>query len=800
MKYVYNRNKFSELRKINEILDSDKIDVDFSDTLIGGTLNRLMGFVRSNVTDASMKKYSKELDRTLASMLVQPSLEKANEDKPEEDRVDIETLEEEGQQIQSSILYLDAIKLYQEGEREKSQKMLELIPEEVLKGLPEAPKITSLILSKEDSQFKEGDIALYNNMEVQVISTENGLVKVENEKGEEKEVEESELVLKDENIEDIDTMIDTNIKVGSVVMYGDIKVKVLSIKENIAIIKNEKGEEIEVNLSELSSDNIDNSKELKQIEDYEKALNHYSKICTDNSDNINEKTLKRVNTISEKIDYLFGKIKEHLKKYNVLDNDLKIEIESKLNILKEIANKCQGSSDDNLNESINLILEKEEDVVNTISNKEFDKIKKELDKRSKKLKMTEEDLKKLNKELSEDKGINEVSGENAKKIIDILTKAKNKLITSKPYDELLKKQKRYFDKLDSGRAISRKAYQNWVKDVTGIVNFYKGKMPNSVITAISDSLDKEAISNDYVKLNKVFLGIDKRRETDGDIFKKNKKETGSSIESGSTDNKLKFTGMSQLTMGDKLCFVLEITGSGGEGGYITGLVFGRRGKSFQFKFILGLNIKWLEGYYTGKEIETNTKDTETNIKNSNTDLNNIKIGKTNQYGNVFYGEMDKTTIKKGDQVNVKYLNFSEDIIGNITDVDGDRLVNEQTMNTLKYTTTKWQIKSIGVLVGSEDLKTSTYKVNSKNMDKTKDGFYSPELYKQITEIFDDNVEGSPIDIDNLKEGDEIRYRQKNGNINDAVVGNKKDMVGDMLRVTTEASPGGFLINKKDIIV
>ena len=80
MKYIYERNEY---QKLNEIVDSDKLEVEFGDTLIGGTLHRLLGVGRSALKNVEIEQYAKKLDRILAGMVVEPSLSEINQGKEE---------------------------------------------------------------------------------------------------------------------------------------------------------------------------------------------------------------------------------------------------------------------------------------------------------------------------------------------------------------------------------------------------------------------------------------------------------------------------------------------------------------------------------------------------------------------------------------------------------------------------------------------------------------------------------------------------------------------------------------------
>ena len=61
-------------------------------------------------------------------------------------------------------------------------------------------------------------------------------------------------------------------------------------------------------------------------------------------------------------------------------------------------------------------------------------------------------MKKLEDKVKNIKGFEDkITGADYKDIINILMRAKNKLIATKPYDQIRKKQQRYYDRIEGGR-------------------------------------------------------------------------------------------------------------------------------------------------------------------------------------------------------------------------------------------------------------------------------------------------------------------------------------------------------------
>jgi len=196
MRYIYNRDQF----KINEqLFDSDNMNVEFGDTLLGGTLHRLLGIGRSALSNVQIQNYVNKLDRVLASMVVQPTLDEVNDTREEGEEITIEELSEEGKKAETSKLLLKAAELSLEDDEEskrKAVKLLEAVPEEVVKELPAAAS-EALVQLKTDLQVAEkeqeeeqeedqeetqeeglvkyqtSDIVLYNGSLVEIVDIDN---------------------------------------------------------------------------------------------------------------------------------------------------------------------------------------------------------------------------------------------------------------------------------------------------------------------------------------------------------------------------------------------------------------------------------------------------------------------------------------------------------------------------------------------------------------------------------------------------------------------------------------------------
>ena len=242
MKYIKDRNQY----KINEILDSDNIKPEFGQTMVGGLLHRFLGFGRSLAKGMEVTKYSKELDRLLASMCVSAAVEgdlissdqlqmvKDNKD-------DIENmLAIEG--IENAVIVLEQKGI--EGKKEASEILKKALPPNVEQlGLEEGTKkfITYITAAPEKEEtglavipeFKEGMIVYHketgNKLEILKVNKEEGSVLAKNEEGKEGKVKFDNLEIKKDTEEskkpegqtlaDMNTLA-KNIPVGGEIIYN----------------------------------------------------------------------------------------------------------------------------------------------------------------------------------------------------------------------------------------------------------------------------------------------------------------------------------------------------------------------------------------------------------------------------------------------------------------------------------------------------------------------------------------------------------------------------------------------------
>lgn len=515
-------------------MDSAKIDTEFGETLIGGTLHRLLGFFRSAVSATKMSSYSKQLDRLLASMVMTKVIEDATGEKSTEDgneATDVNSSVQETkngvEKIVSSQILLEAGKIYLEGDKEKAKEKVDDIPDKTILLLPKSMQEMCAIIK---SYKMDGD---RNN------NNEEG----EGEEGEEGESNDSNELSEVENGEnskeltEVDSENNTQSGNNQDQNQGQSKG---STGDNSGEFKElgdgKKGGESTndtIKIGDGSSNKIQEVQEIiKKYEDsYSKAITFCKKCNLSN----NIKIKKVLNRIRGGIDTI---------KNNLADNRLEnvdsviAETKSFFEMVYKLCNNCEtpkGSSVSEklmLLESISLIIEnndEEEEEGNggdrstsgNLTQRQFNRVRKDIEKESKNWKVSKEDLKKIN-DVAESKKVKvtEITAREGKELIAILTKAKNALIHTKPYDEIRKNQKRWYDKLDGGgRAVNRKGYQSWVQKVTEIVSYYKEQVPDKVIVVITDSLDKTNISNDYVTLTQEFLGINARGKKPSDEYR-----------------------------------------------------------------------------------------------------------------------------------------------------------------------------------------------------------------------------------------------------------------------------------------
>ena len=462
MKYVKNFEIFLE-----RLIDSDKMEIDFHDTFIGGTLNRALGIGRTKVLTNKIEKISQQLETLLASLIISDSFENI-EEFSDVDSQEIEKLK-------------DILKI------EKSKSPLDL---------PEAEeKIEEFLVGKE----------------LMVIT--NKLAKIEKLGSVEKKDGISKLRERIENlpknqqenfkreIKDINEIMDeiygaTDIKLGD---FFDID------GADYLYWKYEKGKAILMNISTGENINLSDNelKELslsKQLDDNQLALlkkaSEIYKLITEDIDKL-EKSLskdeiKKLKAHSENAQNRFISIASKIKRNELVGLDGEV---NELNILRQKIYKMVGDTGV-------ATFEKKDSTDIAI-----DSIRKELEKKIKNTNISEKALEEIEKIAKERKGKQEISGEELRKITQIAYKAKDAIMHQKPFDDIRKKQKRYFDKIEDGRAINRKGYQIWANRINQILSYYKDALPKTVLNYVAGLSDKSNISDDFNNLNREFLDI-----------------------------------------------------------------------------------------------------------------------------------------------------------------------------------------------------------------------------------------------------------------------------------------------------
>tara|TARA_R110000772_G_scaffold66676_4_gene148363 strand:- start:1629 stop:3848 length:2220 start_codon:yes stop_codon:yes gene_type:complete len=619
MKYIYNRNQYNKYEIINELVDSDDINPEFGETLIGGTLHRLLGFIRSKAKETKMNSYSKQLDRLLASIVLDKVMDESGVDQNVADNAEVvdeenkETVDDVKKIVLTPIL-LGAGKLYLDGKEKEAEKKLEEVPEEILALMPKSSQeMVTMIRQNGNDESEEENVESEEGVEV--YDEEGNEINKE----EVKEEEEPTTVAKDgwyyytisdramvkdpeggkkipspnrgktvifkrekfknyilnnigmprkaypnvpkailiDNLDipkaneilfnlyngkDKMNMEDVVNSFKSLKGYGDCPV----FKRNLDLLltKLEKSDEpndqmINFLKSIKSNEEVkmvgDGSEHAKndiksKIKEFDKKVIHMATICRRCGADKN----KKIKKVQDRIRANIARMKVDLgdNKLETIQTTIK-ETEMAFEMVYKFCSNC-GTSGKGVDvkeqlrilESISSIFskkkeEKEEEPSNTgyLTQKQFNKVRADIEEASKNWKVTKEKLKQINDKAEEKVKVEEVNGRDSKEIMSILTKAKNALLHSKPYDEIRKNQKRWYDKLDgSSRAVNRAGYQSWVKKVTEIITYYKDQLPRKVITVITDSLDKTNISNDYVALTQEFLGLNKRGEKPGEYI------------------------------------------------------------------------------------------------------------------------------------------------------------------------------------------------------------------------------------------------------------------------------------------
>tara|TARA_R110000772_G_scaffold2410_2_gene8392 strand:- start:12435 stop:14387 length:1953 start_codon:yes stop_codon:yes gene_type:complete len=567
MKYIYNRNQYNKYEVVNEEIDSDKIDVEFGETLIGGTLHRLLGFFRSAVKGTEMKIYASQLNSLLADIVAKETSKKV------EKETGVEVNQEQMNVISACWIivyaYSTSLDNIEDTEGVKIKEMAQLVIDmEDIENLPELFEearqniidAANLFENTEDvdhvEEKEEEEIDVEDNdndpddndpdgnpLELDAHKKEKSLELDAH--GKENNNKSLELDAHGKENKSLDAHKDGVLQIGHNDEFSkrkdEITRKIEKFKYNIKRAeenykKCDMEKKVTKNLKKLI-DNINsrinsvvgifNDKKYSDIEKLEKCeseiplINTYIKHLEKLFDNCGIKesnnsvgnifNIKNINLLLFKVNKLFENDDTTLRlnQNNDGDGDDGDGDDKEDVIDNNDTTEGGGVTDDKTHEAKPVNNNIMDELIKLLNQSRLNSLIEMVIQMEKKTKITKETITKYN-ETSETIKIEEISDEDGKKLIKILTRAKNALFHTKPYDEIRKNQKRWYDKLENGRAINRKGYTNWVKKVNEIAVLYKSQLPDKVIVLLTDSLDKKNIGNDYVTLTQEFLGINKR--------------------------------------------------------------------------------------------------------------------------------------------------------------------------------------------------------------------------------------------------------------------------------------------------
>ena len=696
MRFIKSRN---ELTKINEILDSDDLKVDFGDTFIGGTLHRLLGMGRSQLNKNAINTLAKKLDKLLASIFVKGSLSEDSE-KMINDENTVELIRKQ-----------ESVRLA----KEASQKMLDgdiVEAKQLMLGVPEEdiniPGISTLnmklIGAPKDSDENE---PLVGEADVEDDNTED---------------------IDYEDVDDSDDSDDT----PRIEMNGKPYVVVGYDQGNDSFrLKDENGNEADIEKGKIKPDNEESKKILSiAMSNSEGGNNAKEKDTAELKNLLVDIEQKRENLRKVYQDTLKGSGGRKESQVLKLIMDIKTLAENfrkntekgeydeisyvKLNKMISRALEFCKEGEKVVNDSFRYLsrfLEKKNDE--NLTQAEFNKIRAELDEESKKFNITEEQLRGLNKEIEETKGFANISGTDLKNVMDILSEAKDKLFHVKPYDEIRKNQRRYYDKLSDGRAINKLGYTTWTKEVNKMLAYYKDKFSGEgndpskrLMGLLSESLEKKNLLDDYVKLNQEFLGIKispNKTSSNGDSALKKEDSEYDTIKIESLDK------LSLPNDNKNNALFLKVKNKDNKTFNISSIIVSNSNKnSINIKYVKGYNKNIIESYFG---VETDKIKTSTEFKD---EVNDVMFAK------IF---ADKGQIAIKDKLKVKAINFSS-IVG---DIKGDDI---DTSN-LDIIEDEWTIIGIFTLTEKGDRMKHTLKASKTPL---KDGTFSEKLYFKISEI------------------------------------------------------------------
>jgi len=677
MKYIYNREQFLKEAKF---YDSDKDNVRFQDTFIGSLLNRALGKYRNVKNVSSVSEYMDQLDSLLADIFINKFVD---DDEQKQSDKNSGTSESDGKKVDKS-------KFLEEGKKilaiEKAQKSLELIEkskfEEVYENLPKKEQI-KLLPEEVENKFTELFPYYYSSQEVTKI-----------------------------------------IRIGLMVIYKNEKLaEIKNIKGNkvdISLVLEDDKLETDVNLFEISPI-IFTDEYFKNIDRLITKINSYIKIAEENG--CDDSLTKNAKSLRDDIEKLLNELSKNPTR-SIYDKTFK-----KLVKIKDELNKCQGVelsySDETILTENNQPLKKTisfpflgEKLPLTITGKNLkgiEKLKAKLKKERREI--DDEDIEKLNKKVKRAEpqdGLEDIKGDVITQIVDIVVGAKNSLVNQKPYDELLDKQKRNFDKLDGGRAINKKGYDKFNKRLLEISSYYKDLIPVPLKRFLTSAAKKTNIDDDYVTISQDLLGLDvsdRNRKSYSPSssrgISQGNKENKSQIRVGTEDDSIGFVPINSIFTNNsfqKIAFAFKNEKDGGKWWSCVVISSRKASEILNFKYVVGdtINTRWMTNYFPNQKIGKNILDIpkksdtdslyDTNFTSKGDLVESFNIKEIN------YAQCNTNEFKKGKSYDLK-------VVKDITDLDSE-------VKDIRV-----EVDSILLLVGSKDFRVAETKVIEKEIEK-----------------------------------------------------------------------------------
>ncbi len=466
MKYILKRDHYIKESFMNPDREDEK-HIEWADTLIGGLVNRIYGSVKNKIKKGIINKLGDKLDAAVARIIV-------NSAKKEDENIS---------NIETAIVLQNIDDILYEVENETIDIPYEEIKDTIDKVvllLGEHDEISKIL--KEFKQYLLPAASENNNL---IVNNEYTLIKNNN----------KITIIIDDITNDIVTAHykdDVNNKIT-------LKKDGIEIYQNTIKMLNDDSNTIDVEATEMPSE--ENLNKLKSL------IVEYNKHRLD--------IAKRNSSQSDVIDFLSkldNKLKTNISNFSKTDVDMLIlAINYILDTYKKgepiLLKAKQLQLPDHINEARN--------VDRTRLSSFIDKVRVLIRERNKNYKFTNEEVENIdNKVKSNTTNIiskNIINGNDLREIVNIIEKARQQIVSNN-YEDLRKKQKRYYIHLNGGMAIHKASHDAWSKRVQNISAYYKDILPKEFIEFLLDTLNYNTSElNGYVDLPRIikkYLGFE----------------------------------------------------------------------------------------------------------------------------------------------------------------------------------------------------------------------------------------------------------------------------------------------------